>query len=109
MLNKTLQDLKWDNSKRNKTVKLLPWNLRNSVICSHFTVCETLTKVTSFPPPCQLCVERGIVYQSGEKKLCITHIRDCWMVFLCAFITTPCIFSNIFKLIFLPISFNYIG
>ena len=60
--------------------------------------------MTSFPPSCQLCVERGIVYQSGDKKLCIAHNTPC--CFLCAFITTPCIFSNIFKLISLPISFK---
>ena len=62
--------------------------------------------MTSFPPSCQLCVERGIVYQRGDKKLCIAHKTACREVFLCAFITTPCIFSNIFKLISLPISFN---
>ena len=38
----------------------------------------------SFPPSCQFCVERGIVYQRGDKKLCIAHNRACWVVFLCA-------------------------
>ena len=80
---------------RNKTVKLLPQNLRK---CIHSQlVWETLTTVMSFPPSCQLCVEGGIVYLSGDKKLCIAHNRACWVVFLCAFITTPCVLSNMFK------------
>ena len=47
-----------------------------------------------------------IVYQSGDKMLCISHNRACWVVCLCTFITTPCILSNIFKYISLPISFD---
>ena len=36
--------------------------------------------------------------------LYILYIRACSEVFLCAFITPPCIFANIFELISLPIS-----
>ena len=84
-------------------MKLFSYNPSNNVSIYSQLVCETLVEVMLFYPFLPvLCGERDCLLEAD--KLCFTHNIACWEVFLCEFITTPCIFSNIFK--FFLISFK---